>query len=75
MSRSGKWRFFYHYFRQKDKMSIHFQNTCYVVDHVVCQVPCESKRSTRQPRLRMVGWATRVEIVEGEIGQVTGIIW
>lgn len=75
MRRNGKHRFFYHYFRQKDMMTIHFDNVCYLVNDVVCQVSCETKWSVRQPRLRMVGWATRIETLVSDSGRVTGIIW
>lgn len=59
-------RFFYHYFRYgKKKMSVHFGGTCYNVDQVVCQVPCETKFNKRQPRLVMQGFATNVHIQNG----------
>ena len=60
-------RFFYHYYRQVDRMSVHFKNTCHVVDHVRCQVPCEDHRRRTQPRLVMRGFARQVRIFkEGE---------
>lgn len=55
-------RFFYHYFKAKDKMSVHFAGACHVVDSVDCRVPCESHRQKRQPRLIMRGFARRVVI-------------
>lgn len=60
-----KYRFFYHYFKQKGKMSIHFRNKCTVVDNIICHVPCETKWKPTQPRLVMIGWASNVEINEG----------
>ena len=46
-----KYRFFYHYYKQKGKMSIHFKKTCCVVDNIICNVPCETKWKKTQPRL------------------------
>ncbi len=57
-----KWRFFYHYFKQKGKMSVHFRDKCTVVDDVVCEVPCETKWKPVQPRLIMQGFAKNVVI-------------
>lgn len=58
-----KYRFFYHYYKQKDKMSIHFKNICTIVDNIDCRVPCETKWNKRQPRLIMRGFATNIEII------------
>lgn len=58
-----QYRFFYHFFKQKSRMSIHFRNTCTVVDDIVCQVPCETKWRPTQPRLVMQGFARKVDIV------------
>jgi hypothetical protein len=57
-----KYRFFYHYYKQKKKMSIHFRNSCTVVDDVVCKVPCETKWKPTQPNLVMQGFAKEVKI-------------
>lgn len=57
-----KYRFFYHYFKQKKKMSVHFRNTCTVVDDIECKVPCETKWNKTQPQLVMRGWAKNVSI-------------
>jgi hypothetical protein len=56
-----KYRFFYHYYKQKGKMSIHFRDSCVVVDDVECNVPCETKWRKTQPRLVMQGFAKKVE--------------
>lgn len=61
-----KYRFFYHYYKQKGKMSIHFKKSCTVVDDVICQVPCETKWKNTQPRLIMQGFAHNVEILENK---------
>lgn len=61
-----KYRFFYHYYRfGEKKMSVHFKGTCYNVDDVVCQVPCETKWNVRQPRLVMRGFAEKIRISAG----------
>jgi len=57
-----KYRFFYHYYKQKNKMSIHFKNTCVVVDNIVCNVPCQTKWNKQQPLLVMQGFAQSVTI-------------
>jgi hypothetical protein len=62
-----KYRFFYHFYKQKGKMSIHFKNTCCIVDDVVCNVPCETKWKSRQPKLVMQGFASSVRF-ENNIG-------
>lgn len=67
--KNKQYRFFYHYYKQKKKMSIHFKNACIVVDNVICKVPCETKWNKRQPNLVMVGKATSVRIENN-----TGII-
>ncbi len=56
------YRFFYHYFKAKKKMSIHFRDQCMVVDNVICKVPCETKWNKRQPNLIMRGFCKDVTI-------------
>jgi hypothetical protein len=58
-------RFFYHYYRQKKMMSVHYNGVCSQVDNIVCNVPCETKFRKRQPFLVMQGWATEVKIKDG----------
>lgn len=58
------WRFFYHYYRQYNEMSVHFRGKCYRVTDIICQVPCETKWNKRQPNLVMRGWAKDVIITE-----------
>jgi len=58
-------RFFYHYLKGKNKMSIHFNKVCHVVDNIVCKVPCETKRNERQPNLVMRGFAENLQINNG----------
>lgn len=59
------YRFFYHYYKGKKRMSVHFKGVCMVVNDIVCKVPCETHWNKRQPRLVMRGFAERVTVVEG----------
>lgn len=61
-----KYRFFYHYYKQKGKMSIHFRGSCSVVDHIECHVPCETKWNKGQPQLVMQGFASNVEFINNK---------
>ncbi len=58
-----KYRFFYHFYKQKGKMSIHFRNSCTVVDNIDCKVACQTKWKPTQPRLVMQGYASNVQII------------
>jgi hypothetical protein len=60
-----KYRFFYHYYKQKGKMSIHFKKSCTVVDNIECRVPCQTKWNKTQPQLVMQGFASNVKIENG----------
>lgn len=62
MNNEIKYRFFYHYYKQKKAMSVHFKKQCYVVKDIICLVPCETKWNARQPSLVMRGYASNVEI-------------
>ena len=66
----SKYRFFFHYYKQKGAMSVHFRGTCYIVNQVICKVPCETKWNKRQPRLVMRGFATNLGIENG-----VAILW
>ena len=59
------YRFFYHYFKGKKAMSIHFRDKCSVVDNIICKVPCETKWNERQPMLVMRGFCKNVIINDG----------
>ena len=61
----GTYRFFYHYYRSKDKMTFHFKKQCIIVDKVVCLVPTETKRNKIQPRLVEQGFCKNYKL-EGE---------
>lgn len=61
-----KYRFFYHYYKQKKKMSVHFRGMCMVVDDVICLASCETKWKKTQPNLVMQGFATDVKIINNQ---------
>jgi len=62
-------RFFFHFnkpesLRQKKILwSVHWKNTCSIVEKITCQVACESKANKRQPYAVMRGFAHNVIIV------------
>jgi len=61
-----KYRFFYHYYKGKKMMSVHFRKVCYPIQDVICNVPCETKWNTTQPQLVMRGYCSDVSIIKGK---------
>lgn len=61
-----QYRFFYHYYKQKKAMTIHFRGTCTVVDNIECHVPCETKWKKAQPQLVMQGFCKEVRIINNK---------
>lgn len=63
--------FFYHYNKPasmtagKPKLSVHFKDTCHIVDHIKCGVPCFTHHRKIQPRCIMKGKAHEVVIEDG----------
>ena len=57
-----KYRFFYHYYKQYNEMSVHFRDKCYRTKNVICEVSSETHWNKTQPNLVMRGFAT--EIIE-----------
>jgi hypothetical protein len=64
-----KYRFFYHYYRQYNTMSIHFKDCCYKAKNVICEVPTETKWNDTQPNLIIRGFCKSVEI-KGDIAYI-----
>ena len=60
VKKKGTFRFFYHYYKQYGRMSVHFKGVCYITDNVECLQPCETHWSKTQPNLVMRGFATEV---------------
>ena len=56
-----KYRFFYHYRKIDNRMSIHFKKQCIPCDNIICNVPCQTKRNKVQPYLVLQGFATNVK--------------
>lgn len=56
------YRFFYHFYKQYNKMSVHFRGKCNIVDDIICEVSCETKWNRTQPKLVMRGYAKEVKI-------------
>jgi hypothetical protein len=59
-----KYRFFYHYRRSTDGVSVHFRGKCIPCANVKCNVPCESKRNKQQPRWVMQGFCKEVLLTD-----------
>lgn len=54
-------------------MTIHFRKQCIIVDEVICNVKCESKRNKKQPKLVMQGFANKINILGNNVTK-TGVI-
>ena len=61
-----KYRFFYHFYKQKKCMTVHFRGQCIPVKDVECLVACETKWGTKQPFLVMQGFASEIVIKNGK---------
>lgn len=57
-----KYRFYYHYYRQYNCMSVHFRRKCHRVKNVECKVDTETHWQDTAPTLIVRGWAENVEI-------------
>jgi hypothetical protein len=75
MKTKPKYRFFYHYYKAKKSMSVHFRNSCFVVDNIECRAECETKWNPRQPQLVMRGYASKIEIKDYKNGLRKAIIY
>jgi hypothetical protein len=67
-SSNKRYRFFFHYNKPESKRqgktiwSVHWKNTCFLVDEIKCTRPCVSKNNKRQPYAVMQGWSKDVHI-------------
>lgn len=61
-----KYRFYYHYNKPNNKMTVHFKNKCYIVDDVVCCVWCETKWNNTQPKLVIRGFAQEIKFEDNK---------
>ena len=56
------YRFFYHFRRSTNGMTVHFKGKCIPCMEVKCKVPCETKRNKQQPKLVMQGFCNKITI-------------
>ena len=61
---SKKYRFFYHFYKKYNTMSVHFRGKCYRSKNVICNVPTETHWNNSQPRLVVRGFCKDIEINE-----------
>ena len=59
-----KYRFFYHYHRQKKMMSMHFRGKCYATNNIICLSPCQTQWKKTQPYLVMEGFTTDILVTD-----------
>lgn len=58
--------FFFHYNKPatqragKPQVSVHYKDTCHIVDNVICNVSCEGRLRKTQPRFVMRGKANKI---------------
>lgn len=62
---TNKYRFFYHFHKQKKCMTVHFKKQCISVNDIICRVPCNTKWNKRQPYLVMQGFCEEVKVSGG----------
>lgn len=62
-----KYRFFYHFYRKYNCMSVHYRGTCYRTPNVVCRAEAETKWNKTQPRLVIQGFSSGIEVEDNMI--------
>lgn len=73
-------RFYFHYNKpyskryKKHKWSVHYNDTCFIVDEIQCDRPCQSKLNKRQPVCVMRGFANNVLITRADEKEIAIII-
>tara|TARA_B100000035_G_scaffold315197_1_gene334378 strand:+ start:2009 stop:2257 length:249 start_codon:yes stop_codon:yes gene_type:complete len=67
-------RFFYHYNKHQQRMTVHWRGSCLLVDEIVCHTAAETKTSDTQPKYVLQGWATMVNLESDETGKITAVI-
>ena len=60
-------RFFFHYRKSTDGMTVHYKGKCYPTKNIVCKVPVETKYSLKQPRLVLRGYCKAIVEQEDKI--------
>lgn len=61
-----QYRFFYHFRRAENAMTIHFQGRCLLAKDITCGVKTETKWNKQQPYLVIQGFASNVEIINNK---------
>ena len=61
-----KYRFFFHYRKQTEGMTLHFKGQCIPVYDIECRVKCETKRNKTQPNLVLRGFCKDVLIEDNK---------
>lgn len=62
-----KYRFFYHYYKRYNELSVHFRGKCYRTKNVTCKAEVETKWNKIQPNLVMQGFTTGIIETEDRI--------
>ncbi len=56
-----KYRFWYHYNKHHDKLTVHYRGECLLTDAVDIKVPTNSKYNKKsQPHYVIQGWTTKL---------------
>lgn len=69
--------FFFHYNKPeskkagKPKLTLHFNQCCFLVDHIICSVPIRTKHNKRQPYCVMTGKLNNIEVTAKRENNVT----
>lgn len=65
-----KYRFFLHYNKPHNAVTVHFRGKCLIAKDVACHVPTFSKFNKSQPRFVMQGFANLVK-QEGDYVEIS----
>ena len=72
-----KYSFFFHYNKPlskklgRNKLSLHSEGVCYIIDGIKCNVPIYSKDNKRQPYCVMKGLAKEIVIGPNNIATIS----
>ncbi len=61
-----KYRFFYHYNKPNNKITVHYKGSCLLTENIEVQVPCNSKWNKQQPKLVIQGFCKDI-IIEDKL--------
>ena len=69
-------RFFYHYNKAASRsagcnvLTLHWENKCHMINHIVLHVGSESHTQKRQPHCVIRGWAKSFDIIHTNAGVI-----